>query len=251
MSVTQSGPRNTPYMRANRRRGDTHGEHEVASAERWLLTYADMITLLLVLFIVLYALSSIDQAKFREFKQSVQHSKLFRIPHGTTLVATPAKSSSTLPKLLHIEKALSSALQAKGLVQDVTFTITSTGLTEGLVADSTFFLTNSAQLSAAGFQIVDTSAAVLRRYNNAIEVSGYTDDRPILSGPYPNNWALSAARAAAVVVRMSTVDGVKPTQLTLLGYGQYHPVSSNSTPSGQAQNRRVNIVVRPSATAKS
>jgi len=238
-------------MRANRRRGDTHGEHEVASAERWLLTYADMITLLLVLFIVLYALSSIDQAKFREFKQSVQHSKLFRVPHGTTLVTTPAKSSSTLPRLIHIEKALSDALKSRGLLHDVTFSITSRGLTEGLVTDSTFFLTNSAQLSSAGFEIVDTSAAVLRDYNNAIDVSGYTDNRPILSGPYPNNWALSAARAASVVVRMSAVDGVKPTQLTLLGYGQYHPVSSNSTPSGQAENRRVNIVVRPSTASKS
>lgn len=246
MSVKEPGTRTAPYRRANRRRGDTHGEHEVENAERWLLTYADMITLLLVLFIVLYAISSLNQAKFREFKQSVQHSKLFHIPHGSTKAVTNSKSSPST-QLVKIEKALSSALKAKGLLQDVTFAITPTGLTEGLVADSTFFVTNSAQLSPSGYRIVDASAQVLKKYSNAIEVAGYTDNRPIVSGPYADNWALSAARAASVVVRMSTSDGVKPTQLILLGYGQYHPVASNSTPAGQAQNRRVNIVVSPTA----
>ena len=246
----QSGTNPEPHRRANRRRGDTHGSHEVESAERWLLTYADMITLLLVLFIVLYAISSINQAKFREFKQSVTHTKLFHIPQGTTKAPTNSKPNPT-NGLLKIEKALSAALKSKGLLQDVTFSINSQGLVEGLVADSTFFLSNSAQLSDTGFQIVDTSANVLKGYGNAIEVAGYTDDRPIAGGPYPNNWALSAARAATVVVRMSTGDGVKPTQLMLLGYGQYHPSASNATPAGQAQNRRVNIIVSPGAKLRS
>ena len=245
MSVKEPGSRSAPpYRRANRRRGDTHGSHEVENAERWLLTYADMITLLLVLFIVLYAISSLNQAKFREFKQSVQHSKLFHIPHGSTTAPTNSKSSPST-QLVKIEKSLSSALKAKGVLQDVTFSITPAGLTEGLVADSTFFVTNSAALTASGYLIVDTSANILKRYSNALEVAGYTDNRPIVGGPYADNWALSAARAASVVVRMSTMDGVDPRQLVLLGYGQYHPVAPNTTPSGQAQNRRVNIVVSP------
>lgn len=243
------GTQTPPHQRSNRRRGDTHGSHEGENAERWLLTYADMITLLLVLFIVLYAISSINQAKFREFKQSVTNVKLFHVPRGTTKSSTTSKSNPS-NRLINIEKALSTALQSKGLLQDVTFALTPSGLTEGLVADSTFFLSNSAQLSSTGFQIVDTSALVLKGYNNAIEVAGYTDNRPITGGPYADNWALSAARAASVVVRMSTTDGVKPTQLILLGYGQYHPVAPNSTPAGQAQNRRVNIVVSPTAKLK-
>jgi chemotaxis protein MotB len=205
-----------------------------------------MITLLLVLFMVLYAISTVNQAKFKEFKQSVTNTKLFRTPHGTTNAATNSQATQAT-RLTSIEKALSGALRAKGLLQDVTFDMTSQGLVEGLVGDSTFFVSNSATLSATGYQIVDTSAAVLKSYNNAVEVAGYTDNRPISGGPFADNWALSAARAAAVVVRMSTSDGVNPTQLTLLGYGQYHPVASNSTPSGQAQNRRVNIVVSPTS----
>jgi chemotaxis protein MotB len=218
----------------------------VENAERWLLTYADMITLLLVLFIVLFAISSVDQAKFREFKQSMSHAVLTRTPHGTTKVPAPTKTAVTpVNQFAKIEQALSAALRAHGLLSDVTFTVNSTGLVEGLVADTTFFATASADLSRVGMQIVDISASVLKKYPNEIEVAGYTDDKPITGGPYPNNWALSAARATTVVVRMTGVDGVNPVRVTLLGYGQYHPLAPNTSVAGQAQNRRVNIVVKP------
>jgi chemotaxis protein MotB len=142
---------------------------------------------------------------------------------------------------------LSSALSASGLLGDVTLTINSSGLVEGLVADTTFFTTNSAQLSSVGEQIVDTSAGVLKNYPNAIEVAGYTDNQPITGGPYANNWELSAARATTVVIRMTATDGMNPGQVVLLGYGQYHPLVLNTSPAAQAENRRVNIVVSPTA----
>jgi chemotaxis protein MotB len=210
-----------------------------------------MITLLLVLFIVLFALSRIDQAKFKEFKQSVSHAVLSHTPHGTTKVRATSTTKETVEtpvnRLQEIRRQLSSALQSEGLLGDVTLTINSSGLVEGLVADSTFFTTNSADLSAVGEQIVDTSAAVLRGYPNAIEVAGYTDNQPISGGPFVNNWELSAARATTVVIRMTTSDEVNPGQVVLLGYGQYHPLVPNGSPSGQAENRRVNIVVSPTA----
>jgi len=231
--------------RGGRRRGHPE-EHEETSAERWLLTYSDMITLLLVLFIVLFALSRIDQAKFREFKQSVTHAVKSSTAHGKTKVrAKLATTAKPVDRLQKIKAELTTALGEKGLLGDVTLNINSSGLVEGLVADTTFFVTNSAQLSVVGQQIVDTSASVLNGNPNAIEVAGYTDDQPITGGPYANNWALSAARATTVVVRMTSLDGVSPNQVVLLGYGQYHPLVSNTTAAGQAQNRRINIVVSP------
>ncbi len=216
------------------------------NAERWLLTYSDMITLLLVLFIVLFALSKVDQAKYREFKQSVTRAVLAHTPHGVTNVnSRPISHATSANRLQKLKRELVHALKAKRLLGDVTLNITSSGLVEGLVADSTFFVTASAKLSGVGVEIVDTSAKVLQRFPNAIEVAGYTDNRIITGGPYANNWALSAARAATVVVRMTQVDGVAPRQVVLLGYGQYHPVAPNTTPAGRAQNRRVNIVVKP------
>lgn len=223
------------------------GVHQLDNSERWLLTYADMITLLLVLFIVLFALSKVNEAKYQEFKQSVTEAVLSDVPHGTTKVhdksAPDVMSTSGFQQL---ERELSSALDAQGLLGNVTFAINSSGLVEGLVSDSTFFETASADLSSVGAQIVDTSARVLKRFPNAIEVAGYTDDQPI-SGLYANNWALSAARASTVVVRMTEVDGVDPNRVVLLGYGQYHPLVSNTTPVGRAQNRRINIVIKPTS----
>lgn len=217
------------------------------NSERWLLTYADMITLLLVLFIVLFALSKVNEAKYLEFKQSVTHAVLSDTPHGTTNVHDKsAPDVMSTSKFQQLERELSAALNAKGLLGDVTFTINSSGLVEGLVADSTFFVTASAELSPVGQEIVDTSARVLTRFSNAIEVAGYTDDRPI-SGPYANNWALSAARASTVVVRMTQTDGVSPSRVILLGYGQYHPLAPNTSSAGRAENRRINIVVKPTS----
>ncbi len=234
------------YRRANRRRGDTWATAHSDNADRWLLTYSDMITLLLVLFIVLFALSTINKAKYHEFKQSVTRAVLSDVPHGTTAVHRRSVTTRTATdRLAHLRRELSAALRARGLLRDVTFSITPSGLVEGLVADSTFFATASASLSVVGQEIVDTSARVLSRVPNDIEVAGYTDDRAITGGPYPNNWALSAARAATVVVRMTQTDGVSPSRVILLGYGQYHPLATNATAVGRAENRRVNIVVRP------
>ena len=140
----------------------------------------------------------------------------------------------------------------KGLLGDVTISIDASGLVEGLVADSTFFLTDSAQLSPLGDEIVDTSGHVLDSYPNNVDVAGYTDDQPITGGPYFNNWALSAARSSTVVERLTTIDGVNPERVVAIGYGQYHPVAPNTSAAGQAENRRVNIVVtrqRPPARA--
>jgi chemotaxis protein MotB len=244
MTPSKSG---SSFRRSPRDRG-SHGDHEEGNSERWLLTYSDMITLLLVLFIVLFAISQISQAKFREFKQSVTHAVLSHTPKGTTKAHSKAPTKATpVDRLAAIEAQLSAALRTEGLLGDVSLSINSSGLVEGLVADTTFFTTNSAGLSAVGQQIVDTSAGVLKNYPNAIEVAGYTDNQPITGGPYANNWELSAARATTVVIRMTTTDGVNSGQVVLLGYGQYHPVVPNTTPVEQAQNRRVNIVVSPSA----
>lgn len=240
----------------------SHGEEPEANGERWLLTYADMITLLLVLFIVLFAISTVDQAKYEEFKQSVSKAVLSHVPHGTTDAVTKTKGSQTnaaqssasqtsataaqQSELAMIQQQLSKALSSQGLLGDVNISMNSSGLVLGLVTDSTFFGTDSAGLTQAGMRIVDTAAGVLKKYPNAIEVAGYTDNQPITGGPYATNWALSAARATTVVVRMTKIDGINPTKVALIGYGEYHPLVPNTSASGMAKNRRVDVVVSPS-----
>ena len=253
MSQSQAAGAAGQQRGTRRARRDAAVEHHDLSQERWLLTYADMITLLLVLFIVLFALSKINQAKYRQFQQSISHVKLVgtSVAHGTTSAPSHGKaplSAAASARLRQIEQALTHALAAEGLLGDVTITIDASGLVEGLVADSTFFVTDSAQLSPLGDEIVDTSGRVLDSYPNNVEVAGYTDDQQITGGPFANNWALSAARSSTVVERLTTVDSVNPERVVAIGYGQYHPVVPNSSPAAEAENRRVNIVVSRQST---
>jgi chemotaxis protein MotB len=253
MSASHASLLGTNPRRTARTRRDAAVEHHDTSQERWLLTYADMITLLLVLFIVLFALSKINQAKYRQFQQSVSHVKLVgtSVVHGATSTASrgPAPlAAAATARLRQIEQALTHALTLKGLLGDVTIKIDSSGLVEGLVADSTFFVTDSDQLSPLGEEIVDTSGHVLDSYPNNVDVAGYTDDQQITGGPFANNWALSAARSSTVVERLTTIDAVNPDRVVAIGYGQYHPVVPNSSPAAEAENRRVNIVVSRQST---
>jgi len=255
VSLPQSTLVGASSRQARRARRENFAEHEDTSQERWLLTYADMITLLLVLFIVLFALSKINQAKYRQFQQSVSHVKLVgtSVVRGSTTAASHGKaplsaSASASAHLRQIQQALTHALALKGLLGDVTITINASGLVEGLVADSTFFVTDSAQLSPLGQEIVDTSGRVLDSYPNNVDVAGYTDDQLITGGPFANNWALSAARSSTVVERLTTIDNVNPERVVAIGYGQYHPVVPNTSPTAEAENRRVNIVVSRQST---
>jgi chemotaxis protein MotB len=254
MSQSQSSLLGANARRTVRARREAAAEHHDSSQERWLLTYADMITLLLVLFIVLFALSKINQAKYRQFQQSVSHVKLVgtSVVHGKTATVSrgskPLSPAAATARLRQIEQALTHALALKGLLGDVTITIDASGLVEGLVADSTFFVTDSAQLSPLGEEIVDTSGHVLDTYPNNVDVAGYTDDQQITGGPFANNWALSAARSSTVVERLTTIDAVNPERVIAIGYGQYHPVVPNTSPVAEAENRRVNIVVSRQST---
>jgi chemotaxis protein MotB len=254
MSPSQGSTLAANGRRNVRTRRDAVAEHHDSSQERWLLTYADMITLLLVLFIVLFALSKINQAKYRQFQQSVSHVKLVgtSVVHGKTSTPSrgpkPLSAAAATARLRQIQQALTHALAVKGLLGDVTIKIDASGLVEGLVADSTFFVTDSAQLSPLGQDIVDTSGHVLDSYPNNVDVAGYTDDQQITGGPFANNWALSAARSSTVVERLTTIDAVDPQRVVAIGYGQFHPVVPNSSPAAQAENRRVNIVVSRQST---
>jgi chemotaxis protein MotB len=230
-------------------------EPEVAS-ERWLLTYSDMITLLLALFVILFAISSVNKAKFAELKTDLHQSFNGSSPstaqtgQGQSPSTTVSPTSTTTPQSANnsvaaIEAQLKQALGTAGLLSDVQLSTGANGLTLGFVAEKTFYSTDSAQLSPVGTQIVDVAASVLIRHPNSINVDGYTDNEPITGGPYRDNWELSAERAVVVVEQLQNVGHVNPTQLYAVSFGQYHPLVPNSSPAQQAQNRRVDIVISP------
>lgn len=276
-----------------RRVAELHGGE---SEERWLLTYSDMITLLLALFVVLFALSSLNQLKFAEFRTGVRQafaSKSSRLSKGSTgllnqtsLVShqgsvhalrpahlpagataptaitvapeiapahsvAPAQASARLDsaQLVRLEQLIHAALASQGLLPEVRITLTKSSLSVGLVADKVFFTNNSAALAPIGARVVDVVGRVLASRANQVVVRGYTDSVPVTGGPYFSNFMLSAARAATVVLRLDHHDGVAAPRLRAVGYGSTHPVATNSTASGRAENRRVDIVVKAEGVA--
>lgn len=259
-----------------RKRRSAHTEDGGDSEDRWFLTYSDMITLLLALFVVLFALSTMNQRKFAEFRTGVRHAFTSQaspiskgsqgLLHQTSLVnhagkvtprhtqqqsssATSASPSTTVvsrvnsAQLAQLEQEIHTALGRQGLLPYVNMTLTKTSLTVGLVADKVFFATNSDALGAAGVEVVNTVGHVLAPGSNNVVVQGGTDNVPVTGGPYFSNFMLSAARATVVVLRLDHVDGVAPSRLESVGFGSTHPVATNATAAGRAMNRRVDIVV--------
>jgi chemotaxis protein MotB len=248
-------------QRAHRPNDRRIEEEEHVGMERWLLTYADMITLLLALFVVLYALSSLNHVKYAQFAKGLNTS----FNNGTSQPSSARtdstqKSSQTQQSsqagqsvdtkravsLASLEKQLRAALAKAGLLQDVALSLGARGLVVGLVSSKTFYGNDSAALSSIGERIVDITGATVRSHPNLVNVDGYADNVPITGGPYSSNWELSSERAVVVVERLQDVARVDPTQLYAVGFGQYHPVVPNNSAANLAENRRVDIVISPS-----
>ncbi len=230
--------------------GDIDEEHE-GGMERWLLTYSDMITLLLALFIVLYALSSLNKVKYAEFAKGLRTSfnNGKSQPSSSRTLPSPKQGKIKITKgqasLSALEKQIQQALKKAGLIHDVQISIKARGLIVSLVTGRTFYSKDSASLSPVGEEVVDVAGEVIARHTNYVNVDGYTDNEPIIGGPYTSNWQLSAQRAVVVVERLQNNAHVNPTQLYVVGFGQYHPIVPNDSPANQAKNRRVDIVISP------
>jgi chemotaxis protein MotB len=253
-------------------------EPEIENSERWLLTYADMITLLLALFIVLFAVSTINTKKFEAlalgFKQSFspnpgvlpssngveqydslvptagprqvqQHPNITTPMKQTTTSSTlpPSLSTSAEKQLASVDQQVAKALEAKGLAASVTTSLQSRGLVVQILTDQVFFATDSAKLGPEGNGVVDTIASVLRTTSNDIDVEGYTDNQGITGGPYATNEELSAVRAASVASRLTDHDGLDPNRLAATGFGASDPAAPNDTPANRALNRRIDFVI--------
>lgn len=230
------------------------GGGEGGGMMRWLITYADLITLLLAFFIVLYAMNRTEQIKFslvaQALAQNFDANSIVGSAPGPSIVTgnsgthttSAAQQQKQLESLSRLETKLQQAIDKAGLGSQVTVTSNNRGVEVSLDA-TTLFKPGSAALSPAAVSLVGSLGRVLTTVSNDVEVVGYTDATPIHTSKYPSNWQLSAMRAANVVYQLSRVPHINPSRLSLAGFGQYHPVASNVTAAGRARNRRVNILV--------
>jgi chemotaxis protein MotB len=248
----------------SRRRKSSHGgEHEEGSSERWTTSYMDMVTVLMCLFIVLYAMSTVDKDKFEKLRlalstgfgvtktEKIDTARGIVVPKadvGKDGVDTTAYDTAVaqVNKLTDVEKSISQSLQAQGLSSSVSFSITSDGLTVSLVGAASFFTGNSAILQPDTDRILDAIGPVIKAIPNQDAVEGHADSHSN-PYPYPTDWDLAAARSTAVL-KYLLATGVPETQVYSSSYGAARPLSATMTPDQYPLNRRVDIVVLSQAT---
>ncbi len=216
---------------------------------RWLITYADLIPLLLAFFIVLYAMSRTEQIKFslvsQALAQNFDSNSIIGSSPGPSIITgmSGVKSSAAEAKsLAALQSKIQDALNAAHVGNQVAVSTNVRGVEVSLNA-TLLFTPGSAVLAPSAVRLLQMIGVALKSVPNDVEVVGYTDSTPIRTSLYPSNWQLSASRAANVVYVLSRVPGITPNRLSLAGFGQYHPIATNATAAGRQQNRRVNILV--------
>lgn len=244
-------------MRRRRRRGR---EDDRDNHERWLVSYADFITLLFAFFVVMYAISSVNEGKYKVLSDSLTNA--FRNdtaePGGKPIVLFPGAPLNRLPiarpdrlpetqrveqrqKMKTVAKDIMEALQPLVAQGKVRLLETSRGVTIE-INDSVLFPAGQAKLQPASMSAMKAIADVLARADFPITIEGHTDNLPINTAQFPSNWELSALRATTVL-RLFNDNGVGAERLTAIGYGDTRPVETNTTAEGRARNRRVSILI--------
>ncbi len=232
-------------------------EHD--NPDRWLISYADFITLLFAVFVVLYALSSVNEAKYKIFSDSLniaftnqpnvstdsliinKQEQMLKALVDRRTARLGEQQRKLLLKMKAIAEGLSRAMAPMIKQGQVSVEQTKRGVVIDISASS-LFKEGEARLQPAAVEVLNQVAQVLRREDQPIEVEGHTDDVPINTTMFPSNWELSAARASSVV-RMLIEHGVPELRLSAVGMAANHPVVANDTPEHRAQNRRVSITI--------
>ncbi|WP_084125129.1 flagellar motor protein MotB [Demequina sp. NBRC 110054] len=255
-----------------------HEEEEHENHERWAVSYADMMTVLVALFIVLYAISQVDEAKFEALRESLaagfgkdgsvvlvgstgalEGLESYQVApdfssvaneseqsvddeeEGETLDPSYLEAAAEYEDLHAIEERLQSTLDAKGLDANVSFLIDERGLVIGLVGSKVFFAPDDATMTERARKVVSALSAPLRKQSRQISIEGHANVIP--SSRYATNWELSAARAVEVLRRFVEKGDVDPAQISATGYGDARPLIKGDSDEALEANRRVEIVV--------
>jgi chemotaxis protein MotB len=250
--------------------------------ERWLVSYADFITLLFAFFVVLYSSSQVDKRKAGHLALAIQiafqelgvfQSSSTKVPmkddnampfekaqiieninkdmdlktivnpmKGVLSSASPSQAEAQAFSLQKAQEEIQKALDPEIKRHEVAMSVRAEGLVVSL-REMGFFDSGSSALRPNSLDAITRLATVLKERPENLRVEGHTDNVPIHTARFANNWELSTARATGLIHVLITTYGLPPNRLSVAGYAEYHPVSSNDTPEGRAQNRRLDVVI--------
>ena len=211
------------------RRRQFANENETHNRDRWLISYADLVTLLLALFIVMYGASDAERAHKIAESFSAQNTGGNGILPG---------QNSEADERAKFQQSLS---ENPVLMQNAKIRQTKSGFVISF-SEAGVFAPGDAALGKEAQTLIKTLAENLGSNNYLIRVEGHTDSIPISNAKYSSNWELSTTRAANVLQKL-VENGIAPERLSAAGYGGFQPIADNSTPEGRAQNRRVDVVI--------
>ncbi len=261
---------------ARRKKQQEHENHE-----RWLVSYADFITLLFAFFVVMYSISSVNEGKYRvlsdtleavfsERPKTVEPIQVGQLSRGNS--KTPGESESTSPTINPLDLPVTQPYLPPPVSEETIKTIEAiseqfdTALSDLIeseditikqgedwleleIKSNVLFQSGESRLEKTAIPIVDKIATILNTSANPVQVEGFTDNNPINTPKFPSNWELSAARAASMVHLLSRL-GVEPSRMSAIGYGEFKPIADNQTEAGRQKNRRVVLVVLGSDTSR-
>jgi len=241
--------------------------HNRVSHERWLVSYADFITLMFAFFVVMFSSAHIDRQRSVQLTAAIQtafqdlsvastvkpyaggaakgqSSDLDALARTPLLQAGPSEVNRKPEDFAALRRELEKILYPEIKRHEVALRMDADGLIISL-REIGFFDSGSAQIKPQGLATVDRFARFLEGRNCWLRIEGHTDNVPIHTASFASNWELSTARATVLVKLLIEHEGFAPERLSAAGYGEFHPVADNSFPSGQQMNRRVDIVVVP------
>jgi len=250
-------------------------QDDLHNKERWLISYADFITLLFAFFVVMYSVSSVNEGKYKVLSNTL--TGVFNAPERSVVpitvgeqqvvggrtesdaviapVVTEAPPSLPAPDNASRSRGLQElagqlGLEFSELIETGVITLnTDDEWLQLNLPNSLLFGSGDAEPHYDSFAVMEKIAGVLRDTDNAIRIEGFTDNQSIHSGRFPSNWELSAARAS-VLVRMLVMDGIDPARLAAVGYGEHQPVARNDTDEGRRRNRRVVLLISRDASIR-
>lgn len=233
-------------MRRPKKKSPSHN-----NSERWLLTYSDLITLLMIFFVIMYAMSSIDKQKYQQITDSLQEtlgtSQMSGNGSGSgnsggSIISTNESEKDTKVDLTDLKYKVDKYIKQKGLEDD----IITTSYEKGLVIsfkDHILFNSGESNLKEDYIENIKKLGELLQTVDHYVRVEGHTDNVPISGHKFKSNWELSSARANEVLHFLIDNGYVPSEKISAIGYGEYRPVAKNNTPENRSQNRRVDILL--------
>ena len=244
---------------SRKRRHTRHANHE-----RWLVSYADFITLLFAFFVVMYATAQVDKQKMNHLATAIKQAfeQMGALPGNVPVAALPPEVAPP-PASPKPSPVISPSPNPDAAVRDELAAALAPEISNGAVAlrqgpdglvislrEAGFFPSGSAGLKVGSQSTLARIAAILMERKSPIRIEGHTDNVPIHNSQFSSNWELSTARATEMIRLLIQNYGYDPNKLSAGGYAQYHPIATNSTEAGRALNRRVDLVIlRDSASS--